>query len=53
MAENTTGGPRKSRRHAIIVALAIIAGVVVYAYGFSVTSKLPSATCLGELKSKS
>ena len=38
MAELNTKKPRKARRHAIVVALAIIAGVVVYAYGFSVTS---------------
>ncbi|MFZ0491824.1 MAG: ABC transporter permease subunit [Acidimicrobiia bacterium] len=31
-------GPRKSRRHALLVALAIIAGVVIYAYGFAVTN---------------
>jgi phosphonate ABC transporter permease subunit PhnE len=48
LAELNPRGPRKSRRHALIVALAIIAGVVVYAYGFSVTN-----VDLSEIRSES
>jgi phosphonate ABC transporter permease subunit PhnE len=53
LAELNPKGPRKARRHAIIVALAIIAGVIVYAYGFSVTdvdlSQIQSETRLTQL----